>query len=574
MPIASTSSTTDLVADVRRPVCAERPAGTDVTYDDRFQQLRGQVDALGTVGGRVDQERALDPTATSVAAEASVIDYAALAEEGRMLLREASKDLRVVCYVALARLHTHGLPGLAEGVAALEAFAETYWNDGFPPAQRERARGAALRFYVRRAADHLEKTAGGGASQADAEAARAAARGLEQLTSFWTEVLDGQAPPTGRLVRCLQERAEGSLREQQASRTEAPRDAQDGRGRERAARPQAGGSSEGRRHDALAAATATVDAEGPTLPAIERAVLGWVARAQDVDAERGRWYRIERALRWDLLRTLPPHRGRRTRVAPPSAQRRQALRDLARRGQHTALVREAEKTFAQSPFHLWLDLQRLHAEALAATAATEARAALCDEVRRLLHRLPALAGLAFDDGTPFADAATQAWAETLVGERGGGGEPGAAAPSSEGDPVETAYETAKERLRDGAFDEALRVLRGASLSTASGRARLRLRLRTASLCLEGGRPVLARPLLEDLGETVRERGLGRWEPRLAAAVWEALYDCYRALEQAGALASEEAGAGRAAAYAQLCCIDVCHAQQLGAGMEPTTSPRR
>ena len=48
-----------LVEAVRRPIPGEKPCGVDVTYNDDFLKLKAEIDKIGTVSAKVDQEKAV-----------------------------------------------------------------------------------------------------------------------------------------------------------------------------------------------------------------------------------------------------------------------------------------------------------------------------------------------------------------------------------------------------------------------------------------------------------------------------------------------------------------------------------
>ena len=59
------------------------------------------------------------------------------------------------------------------------------------------------------------------------------------------------------------------------------------------------------------------------------------------------------------------------------------------------------------------------------------------------------------------------------------------------------------------------------------------RLTTAQLCLDGGKPTLALPILEALDEDARKHLLDDWEPSLCAEVIKSLLLCHKALGTGG-----------------------------------------
>jgi type VI secretion system protein ImpA len=117
------------------------------------------------------------------------------------------------------------------------------------------------------------------------------------------------------------------------------------------------------------------------------------------------------------------------------------------------------------------------------------------------------------------------------------------------------------------WDEALRVMQGAGLrealnlllaaasSQSSERGRCRYRFLVAKLCLKGGRPDLAHPILEQLNSMINELQLVKWEcPFWISGIYEALHGCLLAGEVAG----EESSRANEL-FKKICTMDVTKA---------------
>jgi type VI secretion system protein ImpA len=107
---------------------------------------------------------------------------------------------------------------------------------------------------------------------------------------------------------------------------------------------------------------------------------------------------------------------------------------------------------------------------------------------------------------------------------------------------------------DGLHDALGRLL-AASFGAPSIREKNRFRLMMAKLCLEAGRPDLAKPIAEELHALIQELHLERWEsPAWIAEVVEALYRCLTSAE------ATDDDLGRAKElFRQLCTMDVTRA---------------
>ncbi len=88
------------------------------------------------------------------------------------------------------------------------------------------------------------------------------------------------------------------------------------------------------------------------------------------------------------------------------------------------------------------------------------------------------------------------------------------------------WQEAVQALKGSGIREGLAKLLEVSNCAPSVRSRNRYRLLMAKLCLEGNRPDLARPIMEELNHLIEELHLERWEsPLWMAEVLETLYQC-------------------------------------------------
>ena len=75
-------------------------AGADVSYDERFESLKGEVEKMTSIaGGRVD--------------------WATITTNAADILSDKGKDFRVAMYYLTARAHLDGVYGLLEGFVVL-----------------------------------------------------------------------------------------------------------------------------------------------------------------------------------------------------------------------------------------------------------------------------------------------------------------------------------------------------------------------------------------------------------------------------------------------------------------------
>ena len=95
------------------------------------------------------------------------------------------------------------------------------------------------------------------------------------------------------------------------------------------------------------------------------------------------------------------------------------------------------------------------------------------------------------------------------------------------------WQKALTSLKNSGFKIALEQLNIAVSTAPSARAKNRFQLLVAKLCLQAGRPELARPIVEKLYGLIEELNLERWESsQWIAEVLDALYKCLTAGEPA------------------------------------------
>lgn len=108
----------------------------------------------------------------------------------------------------------------------------------------------------------------------------------------------------------------------------------------------------------------------------------------------------------------------RTRLVPPKTGYRAQLKRLWLQKNWVELIELASQMYCEGVNHFWLDLQWYLWQGLshAGQPWDSWSDAVLSDLRLLLKRLPGLEGLAWNDGTPFADEVTLAWIAEKVNE--------------------------------------------------------------------------------------------------------------------------------------------------------------
>lgn len=474
------------------------------------------------------------------------VQWPEVLRQAQAILTTRSKDLGVLTWFVFALQETEGLKGLAVGLAVLRDTVEQFWDSLFPA--RPRARVGALEWLAGRAAAAIpaEVPAGQG------DTVIAAFEELDALDRFLGEHLPDAGAALLDLLRPLRSLAadQRRLAEERQRQAEQP------------AAPTA---------PVAVATAAPAPASGPALPdlaaaggdpervlsALRDGIRTTALQLLEAHPTEPRAYQLLRAVTWLAVTELPPARDGRTELLPPPDTRRGEFDALAGAGNRPELVLALER-FCSGSGLFWLDGQRLSATALAELGPAHAACAraVARGVIDLLDRLPGLADLAFSDGTPFVDAATRGWLETIrpapAGADGGGGE---AAPWA------AAFIAARGKALAGQGEEALAGLADAGAAAPDGRARFFWRLGLARLCLETGAAPVALPILRQLDDLVERQGLEAWEPAAAAEVATSLIRCVAAPELSKTLAEAERSGIAQAAFARLARADPMAAQR-------------
>src|SRR6266853_1422595 len=120
-----------------------------------------------------------------------------------------------------------------------------------------------------------------------------------------------------------------------------------------------------------------------------------------------------------------------------------------------------------------------------------------------------------------------------------------------GMPVESgSWQQAEALVRSGSVDEGLQKMAALAAQETSGRGRFLRKLMLVDVCRSAGRERLARTILEELNEQIKEYKLDHWESTgLVGAVWSRLYRLYKTSE--GSSDHDQA----VVLYNQICRLD-------------------
>ncbi|MCI0695669.1 type VI secretion system protein TssA [candidate division KSB1 bacterium] len=567
-----------LLEAIKRPIPGDNPCGRDVASDDAFQKIKEEINRIGAVSTKVDYGAAAEAAqdvksltsaklremakkgetldTKSFISDTSGVDYPMIVELAAKILSEKSKDLRVAGYLCFALWRSRRFSGLAEGLMAIHILLQEFWEGLFPAKSRLAARKAAIEFLTQKLPEALE------AAEVQVDDREPLESAKQTLTELQKEVTAKIPQSDFLLMGTIQ--AVGKCLAKVPVKQEPQPSPQPGLQPVAAPQPEPGPQP------GSAPARGPMRTSDDAVTAIREAAK--FLRGQDRKSAAP--YRLARSMRWDVLVNEPPNENGKTKVEAPRAQRREYFTKLQQSGQWDKLLDDGETDFMQPYFYYWLDLQRFIVAAMDALGSDfqHARMAILQELAILLQRVPQLPSLIFSDGTRFADAVTQSWIEETVMPALGSGENagvGPAGPALDSD-LAALFAEAKKILAKGDLAAAIAYLQDGATLDVSGKNRFCRRLHIATVCLRGGQPKMARPLLEDLSEEIEKFAITVWEPALALEVWKNLYECY------GSLTASTPPAGKAGlqehadrVFEKMCRLDLSYALA-ASGTKPKT----
>ena len=460
-----------LLEDLLKPVSDTSFCGEDGSYDPDFEAARMEAD------------------------KSTENNYGVMEESSKRFLLKKSKDMRALGYLCLATGMNSGLDDFAQAVQAYCQLAMERWEDIHP--KRPTARANALKWLN---GERIVSLLGGLSGSGDYASLLAASDQLNQLRGFCDQKFPDSPPSFGGFAKVVKDFADKNKPKPVEEAKETVQTA-----------------------TAAPAGIASVD---DSYTAIQNGAYYLL------EDNRGNplAYRLLRMLRWEPLRDAPPQTAGKTLIAPPYPSTMDAYRNMFAESQWPELAKNGEEAFSGDSMQFWLDLQRFICSALVGQGPEYAACAKAIrlELALLLTRMPALPGLAFDDGTPFADPMTQEWIQSDVLSALGGGGGGPAPIKKKGD-VGEEQKQAGLLLGEGKLEPALQVLRTGLANDSSEKNNFDRKLIMAELLFKGNKPHVARSLLEDLKLSIERYSLIRWDPELCISVYSLSQKVYLTL---------------------------------------------
>ncbi len=433
-------------------------------------------------------------------------------EQATEILKNKNKNFVVGGYLALALAQQQKIQGLERGLNMLTCLAENFWDDGYPPARRERARINSANWVLERCTSLIEdlEVNGGNAANiislsdtldrfAEIYGAKATKESLE-ITSFLRPLRDKKRDADYQVKQAAEKEAASN-----ADNTEPPK-AEEG---QQPTTAQAAPSM-------AAAPTAPLPtAKGPELDkaiSVFRANMLEFAKAmRNTDIRDPRSYLIQRTAQWLTVASLPAANKGETLLPPPSDEVFNSLEMMESSENYELLINQAE-ILAQD-YLFWLDPQRYTANALGKLGAEKAVSSVIAGLRNYLTTYPQILELKFQGGKPFASEPTRLWIDEVVlasedaGPTGGGDEVAAEIKNHAGQ--------ARKLAAGGKIADAAKLLDDGMANATNQRDQFRWALAKAQLCTDAGLAEAATHLVLGLEDRAADHDLESWEPGLA-----------------------------------------------------------
>jgi type VI secretion system protein VasJ len=256
------------------------------------------------------------------------------------------------------------------------------------------------------------------------------------------------------------------------------------------------------------------------------------------DPAQAQSYRLHRVGLWLPVKQAPPVVDGRSRLPPPGADDKKRLERLASGRQWVDLVEAAEGLTAKHLF--WFDPHRMIAQAMEQLGALfmQANETVSSEVAAFCARIPDVSKGKFNDGTPFADPATESWLQEHALGSGGGGA-SSVAVSEEDAEIAKRFDEARDLIKQGRLPEGLSLATQLATRGPDARTRFKSRLEIAQMAVLGGQPKVGLAILASLSAEADEHRLEEWEPSLCAQVYSTQVAGLRALDPKERVAEDD-----------------------------------
>ncbi|EON91799.1 ImpA domain-containing protein [Marinobacter lipolyticus SM19] len=458
------------VEQVLETLGGESDMGESLVDDDTLEFLEDEIRKVGSLAH-------------------NEIDWSKVESESLRLLSDRSKDLKVLGFLLLSLQRGGDGERYALSLFLLHQVLDSWWAQAWPyPGDKgKRARRMMFTQMLQRAVKEVDSL------RFDREVGDGRRYCLKMIDNLITQARD-------------RELADDGLHEIKRAVEKLPADPE----------PAVTGEQPSAKPDTRTATTPINTARQASLgeltldSANERATRQSLLKVADLlvesEPETPLGYQLRRYAIWQGITSVPPSRdGVKTDLAAVSADRVAEYREALEKAPDMELWKRIEQSLSVSPF--WLDGHWLSAGAAEALGYGPCAEAIRESVLGFVERLPQLADMTFNDGTPFLCAEANDWMQTTPAKAGVAG--GAS-------PWDQAYEQARELADQKGLVKAMQLMEDGLASAREPRDRFYWRLASARLMKDSGLKTLAGQQIQDLHQQTRGLALEDWEPGLVS----------------------------------------------------------
>ncbi|MCR8914494.1 type VI secretion system protein TssA [Marinobacter panjinensis] len=422
------------------------------------------------------------------------VEWGEVESESLRLLSDTSKDLKVLGFLMLCLQRGGNGERFALSLYLLHRVLDSWWDDAWPyPGDKgKRARKMLLTQILQRALKEVSAMSfDGGVGDGREFCLTILGKLMEQAGA--RELPDDGLVDLRRAVEKLPSPYDTPIPPEAADKAQTAASSTSGM-----ASSHAGGAS------STSLGNLTLD------PANERATRQSLLKVADMLTETTPadelGYQLRRYAIWQTITSVPPARdGVKSDLAAVSADRVADYRESLSKSPDLALWQRIEQSLSVSPF--WLEGHWLSAQVASALGHEACAEAIRTAVKAFVERLPELADMTFNDGTPFLPRAVADW--ILSGPAKGGSAGGASS-------WEQAYDDARGVMEQKGLAAAMQLLEEGLEAAREPRDRFYWRLMSSQLMKDSGMKSLAKQQVQDLREQTRGMSLEDWEPGLVA----------------------------------------------------------
>jgi type VI secretion system protein VasJ len=479
----------ELLSSIISPIAEDNPFGENINYDPDFDALKSEMGKLGN------------------------IDYELVEEKSHTLLKEKSKDVRVLSFLSFVYLRNESWEFFSDIFDGLTQLAEKDYDGLFP--DRPRAKQMAFKWLSEQR--FVDVLATKKPTESVYEHTQRLVESLTKLKTILEEKFPEGSPFPAGLLSAAQKWEKATKPKPKPEPAAAAQPAAPGA-------PAAAGTAA----PSAAPAAQAAPMETPKDAQTEGRKVALFLIENEPEKPMG--YRLLRSLRWDLVEKAPPAEGGKTRLEPPPAERKTFLQNLIGKEEWQQALITAEKAFSSGPTHYWLDLQRISASACTNLGKSydAIHEAICLETALFLKRVPEIQELSFSDGSPFCDEATKDWigsdvSAVLSSSKGAVSQ----GKSAKDDPLSEEKKEINALVSKGKTEEAIEILQEKIHESGSERINFKRSLLLCNLLFSVKHAHVALAILESLHEKIDKYNLDKWEPDLAIETWSLQARAYK-----------------------------------------------